>query len=59
MADRIRLYTDEHVPRAVIEGLRRRGVDVMAVTEAGMLGASDGEHLTFAQREGRVVLRRD
>ncbi len=35
---RIRLYTDEHVPKAVIRGLRQRGIDVLTVPEADMMG---------------------
>ena len=31
MRERIRIYTDEHVPRAVVRGLRQRGVDVLTV----------------------------
>ena len=29
MRERIKLYTDEHVPKAVVRGLRQRGVDVL------------------------------
>jgi predicted nuclease of predicted toxin-antitoxin system len=46
---------DEHVSRAVIQGLRQRGVDVLSVPEAGTLGASDEEHLLFAVQAGRVL----
>lgn len=56
MADRVKFYTDEHVSKAVVNGLRQRGVDVLTVAEAGMLGASDEEHLAFARREERVTL---
>jgi predicted nuclease of predicted toxin-antitoxin system len=59
VAERIKLYTDEHVPKAVTRGLRERGVDVLTVSEAGMLGASDQEHLAFARREGRVLFTQD
>ncbi len=59
MTDRIRLYTDEHVSRAVVNGLRQRGVDVLPVAEAGLLGASDEEHLAFARREERVLFTQD
>lgn len=59
MAERIGFYTDEHVPKAVARGLRERGVDVLTVAEAGMLGASDGEHLALARREERVLFTRD
>ncbi len=56
---RIRYYTDEHVSRAVIGGLRQRGVDVLSVPEASQLGASDLEHLAFAFAEGRVLFTHD
>ncbi|MEW6419266.1 MAG: DUF5615 family PIN-like protein [Nitrospirota bacterium] len=44
---KIKFYTDEHVAKAVIKGLRQRGVDVLTVSEAGMRGASDKEHIAF------------
>jgi predicted nuclease of predicted toxin-antitoxin system len=53
--DRIKFYTDEHVPKAVVRGLQQRGVDVVTVAEADMLGASDAEHLGRARAEGRVI----
>lgn len=56
---RIRYYTDEQVSRAVISGLRQRGVDVLSVPEAGKIGASDREQLAFALMEGRVLLTYD
>ena len=59
MTKRIKLYTDEHVPRAVAKGLRERGVDTLTVPEAEMLGASDEEHLTFAGGQGRVLFTQD
>ena len=55
----IRFYTDEHVARAVVKGLRERGVDLLTVTEAGSLGAADTAHLARAQRDGRVVFTHD
>ena len=59
MAQKVRFYTDEHVARAVINGLRQRGVDVLTVPEAGLLGASDEEQLTQATTEGRVFFTQD
>ena len=55
----IRFYTDEHVARAVVRGLRSRGADVSTVADAGLLGASDEEHLERARQEGRVVFTQD
>src|SRR3989304_6603897 len=50
---------DEHVPFAVTQGLRRRGVDVLTVQEAGMHAASDEEHLALALSQGRVIFTQD
>jgi predicted nuclease of predicted toxin-antitoxin system len=55
----VRYYTDEHVSKAVIRGLRQRGVDVLTLPEATKLGATDEEHLAFALAEGRVVFTQD
>jgi hypothetical protein len=59
MANPIKFYTDEHVGKAVIKGLRQRGADVLTVPEAGMLGAEDKEHLARAHAEGRVLFTQD
>ena len=59
MADRIKFYMDEHVPKAVTEGLRRRGVDVMTVQALGLLAAIDARHLERAAQDGRVVFTQD
>lgn len=56
---KIRYYTDEHVSRAVINGLRQRGVDVLSVPEAHRIGTADNEQLAFALAEGRVLLTYD
>ena len=55
----VRYFTDEHVAKAVIAGLRRRGVDVVSVSESGMLSASDEELLAFAVSQGRVIFSQD
>ena len=59
MSGQIRFYLDEHVHPAVAAGLRRRGVDVLTTQEAGMLSASDKEHLLLAVREGRILFTQD
>ena len=50
---------DEHIPKAVTEGLCRRGVDVLSAQEAGMLGANDYDQLSLANKEGRVIFTKD
>jgi predicted nuclease of predicted toxin-antitoxin system len=50
---------DEHVGKAVVQGLRQRGVDVVTVVEAGMLSATDEAQLAFALKAGRVIFTQD
>jgi len=59
VARTIRFYTDEQMPTVVAAGLRRRGIDVLTVPEAGMCGAADAEQLAFATINARVVVTRD
>jgi hypothetical protein len=42
----IRLYMDEDAEeRALVRGLRARGIDVLTIWEAGMVGRTDREQL--------------
>lgn len=59
MPEKVKFYVDEHVSRAVARGLRQRGVDVLRVPEAGMMEATDEEHLARARAEGRVIFTQD
>ena len=55
----IRYYFDEHLAGAVAEGLRRRGIEVLTLTEAEMLGATDEQHFVFAREEDRTIVTHD
>lgn len=55
----IPLYMDEHVPRAVTNGLRLRGVDILTVQEDGLSGKSDTELLERAERLKRALFTSD
>ena len=55
----IRFHLDEHIDFAVAQGLRRRGIDVTTSADAGLLGADDVDHLTFANGGRRVVFSND
>ena len=57
--ERIKFYFDEHVPQAVADGLRRRGVDVLVVQDTGRRGVPDDEQLAFASQQGRVMVTMD
>ncbi len=57
--EQISFYLDEHIHRAVAEGLQRRGVNVLTVQKAGKSGVSDREQLAFAMSEARVIVTMD
>ena len=59
MADHIRFYTDEQVARVVVDGLRRRGIEVLTCQEANLLGASDMDHLAYATEQQCVIFSQD
>jgi hypothetical protein len=53
---KIRLYLEEDsMSRALVRGLRARGVDVITALEEGMVERQDEEHLQFAGKMGRVL----
>jgi uncharacterized protein with PIN domain len=52
----IRLYVDEDaMARALVRGLRARGVDVTTVLDAGMSEQDDRAQLEYATEHGRVL----
>lgn len=53
------LLCDEHVPYPVVEGLRRRLLDVKTVQEAGLRSVRDERILEIARQQGRIVYTRD
>jgi predicted nuclease of predicted toxin-antitoxin system len=55
----IRFYVDESVSNAVAEGLRTRQLEVLTTPEAGHMGWSDEEHLTFARENHYVLITQD
>lgn len=57
--EEVRFYFDEHVGHAIAKGLRRRGIDVLTLTEAGTLGDDDEDHVALALRQRRVIVTQD
>jgi predicted nuclease of predicted toxin-antitoxin system len=55
----IALYMDHHVPRAIVIGLRLRGVDVLTAQEDGANTADDSALLDRANLLGRVLVTQD
>lgn len=55
----IQLYTDHNVPRAIVDGLRSRGVDIVTSYEDGTSEFDDSELLDRATEFGRALFTRD
>lgn len=53
------LYLDVHVPQAIAEQLRRRGVDVVHAAEEGTNRLEDDERLELAGQQRRVMVTQD
>jgi hypothetical protein len=52
-------HLDEHIPPALAEALRSRGLDVTTTADASLESAQDWEHLAFAVKTNRVVITQD
>ena len=55
----VRFYADEHIPKAVIRGLRQRGVDILGVADDALMGATDIAHVRYARDSSRVIVTQD
>lgn len=53
------LYFDEHVHRAIADGLRLRGVDVLTIQQDGRRSLPDPQVLDRATELGRVLFSQD
>ncbi len=52
----MRLYLDEHVPVALSSALAAHGVDCLTTQQAGNVGRSDDDQLTYATQNGRALV---
>jgi hypothetical protein len=59
VAESIRFFFDEHVPTAVAQGRRRRGVAVVTAYEANRRGLADVDQLAYAYQAGLVLVTQD
>ncbi len=55
----VSLFMDQHVPAAITDGLRRRGVDVLTAWEDGRSKVDDETLLQRATQLDRVLFSRD
>lgn len=55
----MKIYADENIEYSVIEGLRRRGIEVISARELGYSGKPDGFHIKKAFEMNAVILTHD
>ena len=55
----MRIHADENIESAIIEGLRRRKINVVAAVELGYRGKPDEFHLAKAGELEAVILTHD
>lgn len=56
----IRFYFDEHMPRAVAQGLLQQDIEVVFAVDVDMTGRDDDtEHLRYATEHDLVLVTRD
>ena len=53
------IYVDVHIPRAITNGLRLRGVDVLTAQEDGSITLTDVELLDRATKLNRILYSQD
>jgi uncharacterized protein with PIN domain len=55
----IKLHLDENCDPRIAAGLRLHGIDVTTTADAGLLQATDQQHLAYAAANSRVILTQD
>ncbi len=55
----IRIYTNESVPVAIAEGLKRRGIEARSCRDVENYGLTDEQQLNYACENGLVVFTHD
>lgn len=55
----MKIYADENIERSIIEGLRRRKIEVVSAGELGYLGKPDEFHIKKASEMKAVILTHD
>ncbi len=55
----MKIYADENIERSIIEGLRRRKIEVISAKELGYIGKSDEFHIKKANEMKAVILTHD
>ena len=54
---KIKIYTNENVPVAAADGLKRRGFQAWSARDSGNLGLGDDEQLFYACQEKAIIFK--
>lgn len=55
----MKIYADENIERFIIDGLRRRNIEVVSARELGYIGKPDEFHLKKASEMKAVIFTHD
>ncbi len=55
----MKIYADENIERSIVEGLRRRNVEIVSARELGYIGKPDEFHIKKASGLNSVILTHD
>lgn len=55
----MKFFTDEHIPKATVQGIRRKGYIVIRSEDVGMKSATDEELLIYATDHDYTLLSMD
>lgn len=55
----LRFYFDQHIPRAIADGLRRRGIDVLRTQDEGTEAWKDEDLFVRAAELGPILVTQD
>lgn len=55
----MKIYADENIERSIVDGLRRRNIEIASARELGYLNKSDEFHIRKALELNAVVLTHD
>jgi predicted nuclease of predicted toxin-antitoxin system len=55
----MKIYADENIERSIIDGLRRRGIEVISTKEPGYISQPDEFHIKKAFELKAIILTHD
>lgn len=55
----MKIYADENIERSIVEGLRRRKIEVLSAIELGYIGKPDEFHIKKASEMNAIILTHD